>query len=71
MEYVNKILLLLDKYKYYNIYKIKNKVGIILGILHAFLPMNDLTEKIFGKIEALPNEETYDEVKDTFRTNYA
>lgn len=40
--------------------------GFILGVTHAFLPMQLVNEKIFTLRERLPNMCTYDEVKEYF-----
>ncbi|KAL4446608.1 hypothetical protein ABPG74_005546 [Tetrahymena malaccensis] len=44
--------------------------GFIIGLLHAFLPMQALNEKLFQTRERVPNECTYEEVRDYFNIDY-
>lgn len=38
--------------------------GFLVGLAHAFLPMQMVNEKLFGLRERLPNTKTYEEIRD-------
>ncbi|KAL4496206.1 hypothetical protein ABPG72_012943 [Tetrahymena utriculariae] len=44
--------------------------GFIIGLLHAFLPMQALNEKLFKTRERVANGCTYEEVRDYFNIDY-
>ncbi|EAR89313.2 phage head-tail family protein, putative (macronuclear) [Tetrahymena thermophila SB210] len=44
--------------------------GFIIGLVHAFLPMQTLNERLFKTRERVPNECTYEEVRDYFNIDY-
>lgn len=42
----------------------------VISVLHAVLPMKEFNEKLFALPDPIPNNETYEEAKLHFVTNY-
>lgn len=49
-----------------NTFSIVSFVGIMIGVIHAFLPMQMFNEFLFKLKEPKPNEMLYDEVYEDF-----
>lgn len=55
----------------YNHSSIYAKIGVIVGVVHAILPMKKLNEYLFPtEGELFCNEHTFDEAKKFFNTTY-
>ena len=46
-------------------------LGLVIGIVHAFLPMQKLNKKIFTIKDSVPNEVEFNDAKNNFDTDYA